>query len=682
MSRRSLLSPRVTARVNRPAVWLVAGTLMASGASVVQLAVPTAAIATEQVSACGANDASLHNNIFTGYSTFGIAYVQQCGLPGEGLIVVQDGVHTENPGQVAGWVANAPGGLSVVSVDVPAIIVNNVVGTGYLAYFLWNGGGGPARVASNGSFRSAIPPSSTFGFLLECNPAGTTCPADHALLNVEDVQLTVAEDPSSPWITPIGADNLWSKGASEYVRGGGWSAAYSASAPSGILSMSASENGVPIGVTPAAGWCPLRNYTVWQQCPGTQTLSPTVTLSGNGNQQLALSAQSAALNQSSRPPETIHVDSVQPAISLSGPTDASSAAGTQYITATATAGASGVQGISCSLDNAPPKWHPGASEQIPVSGVGDHLLDCRAENNSYNSAGQPNSSAPASWTVSIRQPSVSGASFSGIKGLQCSKVRKRENIPAHWVKVRRHGKVVSVRRRARTIVHRVERCHVRIVMKRICHAGHCHKQRVVQLPHVVQDSVRRVAYGEATTVSGWVGTAAGAPLGGQPVQIMTAPDNGSNAFTQAALVTTANDGIWSAKLPAGPSRLIEAAYGGTNTIEPATSASVKLIVPAKVKLTIRPRRVRWGRTIRISGRVLGGYIPAGKLLRLRIGVSGVRETVGIPNIAANGRFHTTWKFASGHGVVHYWFSVSTLNEADYPFAPGSSRRVYIKVGPG
>ena len=85
-----------------------------------------------------------------------------------------------------------------------------------------------------------------------------------------------------------------------------------------------------------------------------------------------------------------------------------------------------------------------------------------------------------------------------------------------------------------------------------------------------------------------------------------------------------------------------------------------------------------------SGRVLGGYIPGAdqQLLRLRIGVvgtPGVQSTIGIPDIARNGRFHTTWTPAPGNGTVHFWFSVSTLHEADFPFAPASSRRVDVIV---
>jgi hypothetical protein len=108
---------------------------------------------------------------------------------------------------------------------------------------------------------------------------------------------------------------------------------------------------------------------------------------------------------------------------------------------------------------------------------------------------------------------------------------------------------------------------------------------------------------------------------------------------------------------------------------------VRLIVPAKILLAVSPTTTHWGGTIRIIGRLLGGYIPGGKLLRLRIGAAGVSGTVGIPDIGRNGHFHTTWTFASGSGTVRYWFGVSTLPEVDYSYAPASSPKRFVTVGP-
>ncbi len=218
-----------------------------------------------------------------------------------------------------------------------------------------------------------------------------------------------------------------------------------------------------------------------------------------------------------------------------------------------------------------------------------------------------------------------------------------------------------------------------MVIREVPGPGGPTRKRIVLLPHTVQLTQERIRFGHTATVSGWVGLADGTALPGVPVTVMSATDNGLGQWGQAAVATTGADGTWSAKIGPGPSRWIEAVYPGSDTTESATSNQVHLTVPTKVLLKIRPRVVRWGHTIRISGQVLGGNIPPGKLLRLRIGTAGVHSTVGIPDINSAGRYRTTWTFAPGHGVVRYWFSVTTLPEADYPYAESGSRRVYVTV---
>ena len=194
----------------------------------------------------------------------------------------------------------------------------------------------------------------------------------------------------------------------------------------------------------------------------------------------------------------------------------------------------------------------------------------------------------------------------------------------------------------------------------------------------------RVGYGRPVTLHGLLMSSAGLPLAGQPVAILTAPDNGSNAFTQAAAVTTGPDGSWTATLPPGPSRIIEASYPGSPTILPATGYAT-VITPAKIKLTsVTPDRTPWGSTVRITGRVLGGYIPAtSKLLRLDLGIVGIpglSKIQGIPNVAPDGTFTTTYKFGRYQGVVRFWLQVSSLAEADFPFSPWHSKRWIVTVG--
>ena len=209
--------------------------------------------------------------------------------------------------------------------------------------------------------------------------------------------------------------------------------------------------------------------------------------------------------------------------------------------------------------------------------------------------------------------------------------------------------------------------------------------RVVVLPHAVSATSQRVAHGKTATVTGWLGTYSGVALGGQQVQVLAAPDNGQDRFTPVATMTTASNGSWSAQIPAGPSRLIEASYGGGHDTQPSLSDLIHEVVPAKVKLLqISPRRVAWGHSIKIVGQLEGGYLPQdGALVRLRIGLGSAFTTYGVhEHVGGDGRFTTIYTFGLGAASVHrtYWFQIASLPMGNYPYAPASSRRVSVAVG--
>jgi hypothetical protein len=77
------------------------------------------------------------------------------------------------------------------------------------------------------------------------------------------------------------------------------------------------------------------------------------------------------------------------------------------VTAAATAGPSGVAGISCSVDGGPAQWYGTATAQIPVSGDGEHVAQCFAENNAVdvNGASATPRHAPPIAVVVVAQAS-------------------------------------------------------------------------------------------------------------------------------------------------------------------------------------------------------------------------------------------------------------------------------------
>ena len=102
-----------------------------------------------------------------------------------------------------------------------------------------------------------------------------------------------------------------------------------------------------------------------------------------------------------------------------------------------------------------------------------------------------------------------------------------------------------------------------------------------------------------------------------------------------------------------------------------------MITPAKIEITrVTPDRTPWGSTVRITGRVLGGYIPASsKLLRLDLGIVGIPGLSKIQGSRTSRRTgHSRHDTSSRRyqGVVRFWLQVSSLPEADFPFAPARS----------
>jgi hypothetical protein len=434
-----------------------------------------------------------------------------------------------------------------------------------------------------------------------------------------------------------------------------------------------------------------QNQISWHQCPSglfAQTFD-TASIGSGAGVPLTMWARDAAYDygtgqyMSAAVTRNVNLDNQPVSLSLSGPSDAPSTAGRQTITATATAGPSGVRGIWCSVDNAPYQFHAGASEQLQVQGIGQHSASCFATNNALDEAAQPARSQVQTWTLSIREPSVSAVSFAHVvNALRCSKRRETVKVPARWVTVTYHGHRQRIKVPAETKRVTVVHCHPRVVFRRVRVNGHWRMKRVVLLPHTVQVSTKHIAHGAPATISGWLGTAGGNALPGQRVTILTAPDTGRGMFTASAVATTGPDGSWTATLPPGPSRVVRAVYGGAGTVEPAISTDARIVVPASVSLAVSPHHTHWGRTIKIRGRLHGGYVPpSGEVVVLWIGWPGGSTEIGHLYARGDGRFSSRYTFLRGNGSETYHLWAASATETDYPFTTARSRSTPVTVSP-
>jgi hypothetical protein len=571
-------------------------------------------------------------------------------------------------GTVAHWQADAPANIGIVMAHAPEM-ATNFPSYYYGGFFYWAGGnsgwlsntGGEATAWPSASGYQSFGASPYFGWELACN-AATECAQGDAWFDVFDLQLEAYEyQTPNIYAGPVsGPAQIWYHGGT-WIRGA-FPVDLRGTDPSGVCRMLLSWNGQVVQDSGERS----PNGAYWDQCdPNHVPNSPqdfflgatldtrtTVPTSARGIQ-LKLLAHNASYNPATGSPdwssdvEYLNVDNQPVSLSLTGPTDASVAAGTQYISATARSGPSGVGGIYCSDGGAwtseplTGKGTQTASARIPVAGLGPHPISCFAVNQAQDAAGARAASPTQTWTLRIGQPVVAAVSFSNVKR-SCHYARKRVPVGN------------------RTRIKRVLVCHT-----------------VTRT-----QSVARVPYGHGASVSGWVSILNGPAIGHAPVAVMTAPDNGSYTWREAAVVTTAADGTFTTTLRPGPSRLIQAVYSGGPVTEGATSRLARLIVPAKIRLTGVPTHVPWGGSGVVQGRVLGGDIPRGaQILKLLVGLGGRHlRTIGNPSIQPDGRFAIHVHATGSGGPERLQVAVGTLKERDYPFAPGVSRRVWLTLG--
>jgi hypothetical protein len=603
--------------------------------------------------------------------------------PPGGMAIWTVGNKSVPHGTAVHWTAQAPSGLTIASVYIPHMYSHGIDdGQGWGGGYFWSGGssnvntfdgetGWSSSTTSGPHFTWPSGGSPYFGWQVVCG-ASPCSNGGSQWLSVELLELTVRET-SAPYL--VAPDGLWQ--ATGWIRGQ-WPLHFYGDSPSGLCHLSASLNSH--GLTGSDSG---QNLSAWHQCSAPAVNEGVDTSQyGNGAVPLVIGATDATGASVFRS-ESIDVDNVTPTISLAGPTDAPATAGAQYIDAAASAGPSGVAGISCSIDGAPAGWYAGPSAQIPVQGVGVHHLSCESGNNAHDQGGNRGASAPATWTLSIRTPAVSTVSFARVAdALRCKSMHERVRIPARWVTARHDGRPLKVKLPAQVRTVKVVHCHPRVIRSRVRVHGHWRAVRAVVLPHSVLRSSEKVRAGSSATVSGWLGTIGGNALGSQPVRVLTAPDNGKQNFTQVATAITSANGDWTARIPAGPSRLVVAAYAGGPTSEPALSTSAHLVVPASVSLRITPRSTHWGGRIAIAGRLRGGYIPpGGELVVLRIGWPGGSTEIGHLYTRPDGTFASEYTFLRGNGTETYRLWATTARESGYPFAPGRSRSARITVRP-
>ena len=186
----------------------------------------------------------------------------------------------------------------------------------------------------------------------------------------------------------------------------------------------------------------------------------------------------------------------------------------------------------------------------------------------------------------------------------------------------------------------------------------------------------RTRFNANSSLAGRLTDSAGNPIAGAVLQV-AAKDSSAGAVAQSLGTTvTGEDGAFSYTIPAGPSRRIEVAYRANLAHDgPATTAAVRLVVPAAVSLRIRPARP--GRATWMTGRLR--HLPrAGVQIQMQA-LDGRRwRTFDTTMTKRGGRFRYGYRFKPAAAGRTFHLRVLVASPL-YPFARGASRPSRIRV---
>jgi len=193
-----------------------------------------------------------------------------------------------------------------------------------------------------------------------------------------------------------------------------------------------------------------------------------------------------------------------------------------------------------------------------------------------------------------------------------------------------------------------------------------------------------VPFGAGAALTGRLLNADGAGLAGRRLRVVSRPSHGALMRRRVAIARTGRHGGFRLALPAGPSRRLTVVFRSEPGLARARRPALALRVRGAATLSAAPRSLRTGRSLRLWGRVRarGAPLPRrGKLVAIQYYENEARvwRPVLVTRSDHSGRFHARYRFRYISGTAQIRLRAVALAEERWPYAPGASRPVLVKV---
>ncbi len=199
-----------------------------------------------------------------------------------------------------------------------------------------------------------------------------------------------------------------------------------------------------------------------------------------------------------------------------------------------------------------------------------------------------------------------------------------------------------------------------------------------------QGSSVTVPFGAGASLSGRLLNADGAGLSGRRLRVVSRPSHGALSGVRVEAVQTGVHGGFKLALPAGPSRRITVAFPGDTGLDAARRPALALRVRGAATLSVAPHSLRTGQSVLLRGRVRdrGAPLPRrGKLVAIQYYENEARlwRPVLVTRSDHSGRFRARYRFRYIAGTAKIRLRAVALAEERWPYAPGASRPVTVRV---
>lgn len=188
-------------------------------------------------------------------------------------------------------------------------------------------------------------------------------------------------------------------------------------------------------------------------------------------------------------------------------------------------------------------------------------------------------------------------------------------------------------------------------------------------------------------VAGRLISAEGAGLAGRELKVLVRGARGSFAGPSVRTLRTGHRGGFRLRLGPGPSRSVRVRFAGTAILGASRSAPLRLRVRAAAAFRAAPRALRTGDRLQMSGavRLRGAAVPRrGKLVAIQYYEADAHRWRPVMVIRTDraGRFRTRYRFRYVTGAARIRLRAAVMPEHDWPYAPGASRTVVVRVRGG